>query len=336
MRRAAGNHLRISRLEAVMKISAPRELGSLAAKSFTAWRQDNAPSMGAALAFYTLFSIAPLLLVALAFAGFFFDRSQAQGVLIEQLAQLIGERPAHGIEALLQAASDQTAARRSAVVGIATLFLGATTVFAELLNDLNRIWRCQVPDANGVWLFIRTRVLSFGLVLSIGFLLMVSLVVSALLSAVGDMMLPGSAFVARATEFLSSLGVLTLLFAMIYKFLPSRRIAWREVWVGAGMTSLLFWAGKFAIGYYIATSSVASSFGAAGTVVVIVAWVYYSSLIFFYGAEFTHQYALRLGSAADATGAAAVAANDEHDLVDRAKAIVSGKDPLLAGKELGP
>lgn len=322
-----------------MKILPPREAGGLLARSFTAWKDDGAPSMGAALAFYTLFSLAPLLLVALAVAGFFYDRSQAQHVLIGQLSQLIGERPAAGIESLLQAASDQVAAKKSAVLGILTLVVGATTVFAELRGDLNRIWRCKLEKVNGLWDFIRTRLLSFGLVLSIGFLLLVSLVVSAVLSAVGDVLLPGSHFVARAGEFLTSFAVLTLLFAMIYKLLPSRRIEWRDVWVGAGVTSLLFWAGKFAIGLYIAKSSVASSFGAAGTVVVIIAWVYYSSLIFFFGAEFTREYAVLHGSKSDAKGLEepqetnAVAANDEHHLLDRAKAIVTGKDPILTRKE---
>jgi membrane protein len=320
-----------------MGILAPRSLVGLAIRSFRGWRADNAQSMGAALAFFTLFSLAPLLLVALAVAGFFFDRSQAQGILIDQLAQLTGERAAHGIEALLQAANDQEAARKSAAIGILTLFLGATSVFAELRSDLNRIWRCNPVQAPGAWTFIRTRVLSFGLVLSIGFLLMVSLVVSAVLSAIGDMMLPGSATVARLAEFLTSLGVLTVLFAMIFKFLPSRRIAWRDVWVGAAVTSVLFWAGKFAIGLYIAKSAVASGFGAAGTVVVIVAWVYYSSLIFFLGAEFTREFALLLGSQAPAMDANVSAANDEdHRLIDRARAIVSGSDPILTGKEAGP
>ena len=317
-----------------MKILTPREAGQLAMASFRGWNDDGASSMGAALAFYTLFSLAPLLLVALAVAGFFFDRGQAQHLLIGQLSQLLGERPAQGIETLLQAASDQSAAKTSAVLGFLTLLLGATTVFAELRTDLNRIWRCKAEQVNGVWDFIRTRLLSFGLVISIGFLLLVSLVVSAVLSAVGDLFLPGSALAARVTEFATSLVVLTALFAMIYKFLPSRRVAWNDVWVGAAMTSLLFWIGKFAIGLYIAKTAVGSSFGAAGTVVVIIAWVYYSSLIFFFGAEFTREYAQRHGSrhnaALDAPLAELqVAANDEHHLLDRAKAIVKGKDPIL-------
>jgi membrane protein len=293
-----------------VKILSAREIGGLVMRSFQGWKEDGVTSMGAALAFYTLFSLAPLLLVALAVAGFFFDRGQAQALLIAQLAQLVGDRPAQGIETLLQAASDQVAAKKSAALGLLTLLIAATTVFAELRGDLDRIWRCKAAKVSGVWDFIRTRLLSFGLVVSIGFLLLVSLVVSAALSAVGDMFLPGSALAARVA--------------------PSRRVEWGDVWVGAAVTSLLFWIGKYAIGLYIAKSAVASSFGAAGTVVVIIAWVYYSSLIFFVGAEFTREYALHHGSERNAPPAELrVAANDEHHLLERARDIVKGKDPIL-------
>jgi membrane protein len=313
-----------------VKILSAREIGGLVMRSFRGWKEDGVTSMGAALAFYTLFSLAPLLLVALAVAGFFFDRGQAQALLIAQLAQLVGDRPAQGIETLLQAASDQVAAKKSAALGLLTLLIAATTVFAELRGDLDRIWRCKAAKVSGVWDFIRTRLLSFGLVVSIGFLLLVSLVVSAALSAVGDMFLPGSALAARVAEFATSFVVLTALFAMIYKLLPSRRVEWGDVWVGAAVTSLLFWIGKYAIGLYIAKSAVASSFGAAGTVVVIIAWVYYSSLIFFVGAEFTREYALHHGSERNAPPAELrVAANDEHHLLERARDIVKGKDPIL-------
>jgi len=316
-----------------MNLPSARGAADIFLRSFKGWRDDNASSMGAALAFYTLFSLAPLLLVALSLAGLFFDRSQAQDALIGQLAQLIGERAAHGVETLLQAAGDQMAAKKSAALGFLTLLLGATSVFAELRSDLNRIWRCKLEKVNGAWAFVRTRLLSFGLVFAIGFLLLVSLVVSAVLSALGDLLIPGSSLLARGGEFLTSFIVLTVLFAMIYKLLPSRRIPWNDVWVGAAVKSLLFWVGKYAIGLYIAKSSVASSFGAAGTVVVIIAWVYYSSMIFFFGAEFTREYALSHGSRQDldreAPPVASKAANDEHHLLERAKAIVKGKDPVL-------
>ena len=320
-----------------MKLPTLREMGRLVVRSSRGWKDDGATGMGAALAFYTLFSMAPLLLVALSVAGLFFDRGQAQHLLIEQISQLVGERPAAGIESLLQAASDQAAARKSAAFGLVTMLLGATTVFAELRRDLNIVWRCKLEKVNGVWDYIRTRLLSFGLVAAIGFLLLVSLVLSTVLSAVGDLLIPGSALAARIAEFVTSLVVLTALFAMIYKLLPSRRIAWGDVWVGAAVTSVLFWVGKFAIGLYIAKSAVASSFGAAGTVVVIIAWVYYSSLIFFFGAEFTREQALLYGSMdLDAVAPAIhrTAANDEqHHLLERAKAIVKGKDPILTRKD---
>lgn len=323
-----------------MKLLTPRQTWDLLMRAFRGWKDDNASSMAAALAFYTLFSIAPLLLVALAVAGFFFDRAHAQELLIAQFANLVGEKAAQGIQALLQAASDRVAAKHSAAVGLATLLLGATSVFTELRSDLNRIWRCTLGKASGAWDFIRTRLLSFGLVMSIGFLLLVSLVVSTAISAIGDMVLPGSASVARIGEFATSFLVLTLLFALIYKVLPSRKIAWRDVWVGAAVTSLLFWIGKFAIGLYIARSSMASTFGAAGTVVVIVAWVYYSAFIFFFGAEFTREYALSHGSkqasgTLDEPAPATLhpAANDEHHLIGRARDVVNGRDPILTREQ---
>jgi membrane protein len=247
----------------------------------------------------------------------------------------MGDEGASAVQGLVKSASDPAKGTIATIIGLVTLLFGATTVFAELRTDLNRIWRCKLEKVNGIWDFVRTRLLSFGLVLSIGFLLLVSLVVSAVLSALGDFLMPSSAIAARIAELLSSLAALTLLFAMIYKLLPSRRIEWRDVWVGAAVTSALFYLGKFAIGLYIAKSSVGSAFGAAGTVVVIIAWVYYSSLIFFFGAEFTREYALLHGSKRFGIGleepkvGEVLAANDEHHLIDRAKAIVKGKDPIL-------
>lgn len=260
------------------------------------WADDNAASMGAALAFYTLFSLAPLLLVAIAVAGIFVGRHEAQEALMAQLTQVVGENAAFSIEELLDAAGSRDASLFPAIVGAITLFVGATTVFAELRSDLNRIWRVPTQRAHGAWQFVQTRLLSFGMVLVIGFLLLVSLAASAILSAVGSYMFPDSETVVRVLEFAASMLVVGLLFAMIYKLLPDTRIGWRDVWVGAAVTSLLFWVGKVAIAVYIGKAAMASSFGAAGTLVVVIAWVYYSSLIFLLGAEFTRAYALRHGS----------------------------------------
>jgi membrane protein len=183
---------------------------------------------------------------------------------------------------------------------MATLLIGATTVFAELQTDLDRIWRVDPPQRSGLWNFLHERLLSFGMVLTIGFLLIVSLVVSAVLAALSKywegLLANGMGLLMHAVDFLVSFGLLTLLFAMIYKILPRARIAWRDVWIGAAITSLLFGVGKLLIGLYIGTTGVASSYGAAGTVVVILLWVYYSAQIFLLGAEFTKIYAHRHGS----------------------------------------
>ncbi|MGZ5062562.1 MAG: YihY/virulence factor BrkB family protein [Usitatibacter sp.] len=309
---------------------------SLSKRSAKAWVDDSAPSMGAALAFYTLFSLAPVLLLALSIAGFFMDRNDAQNALVAQLTAMVGAKAALGIEGLLDAAGTRDDGRLPGIIGLVTLAAGATTVFAELRSDLDRIWRVRAPKASGTWDFVRARLLSFGLVVSIGFLLMVSLVASAAVSALGDRWFAGSAALVRGGEFAASFVLITALFATIFKLLPTPRIAWGDVWIGAAVTSLLFWAGKFLIGLYIGKAAVGSTFGAAGTLVVVVVWVYYSAQIFFLGAEFTREYALHHGSKRNESynldrrraSVIAQAANEDH-LVDRAREIVKGKDPVL-------
>lgn len=280
-------------------LHAVRRFRDLAKQSFTAWMDDGAASMGAALAFYTLFSMAPLLLLAIAIAGLFIGNDVARDLLLNQLTQLLGAQGATAIKSVLEAADEKGQTLAAAAVSLATLAIGATTVFAELKRDLDKIWRYEPPKSSG-WLTLFTaRFASFGMILVIGFLLMVSLVVSATVTAFGSIWaagLPGSALLLRALEFLGSFFVITGLFAMIYKILPSVSIRWRDVWVGAGVTSLLFWIGKYLIGLYLGKSAVASPFGAAGTLVVVILWVYYSAQIFFLGAQFTRAYALRLGS----------------------------------------
>lgn len=301
-----------------------------------AWADDAAPSMGAALAFYTLFSLAPVLLLALSIAGFFMDRNDAQNALVAQLTAMIGAKAALGIEGLLDAAGSRDNARLPGFLGLITLVIGATTVFAELRTDLDRIWRVSAPKAGNAWDFLRTRFLSFGLVVSIGFLLMVSLVASVAVSALGDRWFGGSAALVRGGEFAASFLVTTALFAMIFKLLPTPRIAWSDVWIGAAVTSLLFGIGKFLIGLYIGKTAVGSSFGAAGALVVVVVWVYYCAQVFFLGAEFTREYALHHGSKKhenyvfDRRRAppGATAANEDR-MVERALEIVKGKDPVL-------
>jgi len=306
----------------------------LVKQAFGGWVDDSAPSMGAALAFYTLFSLAPVLLLAIAVAGFFMGRDEAQNLLITQLTALLGDKAAMGIESMLDAAGSRDPGKLPAIVGTLTLALGATTVFVELRSDLDRIWRCAKPGSGGIWNFLQTRLLSFGMVVTIGFLLLVSLVVTTAVSAVGDRWLGGGMqFAAHGLDFLASFGVITILFASIYKFLPTAKIAWSDVWIGAAITSLLFWAGKFAIGLYVAKAAVGSTFGAAGTLVVVIVWVYYSAQIFFLGAELTREYAWRHGSRRNEPQAFerrrhGAAANDDH-MLERARDIVAGRDPVV-------
>jgi membrane protein len=277
------------------------QLLTLLRKSAAAWNNDDASSMGAALAFYTLFSIAPLLVIVIAVAGLIVGRDAAQGHILGQLRGLTGDAGAQAVEDLLKSANSPAKSALAAVLGTVLLLLGATTVFIELYGNLNRIWRSpSAPKASGMWHLIRTRILSFGMILGIGFLLLVSLVVSAGLAAAGDWWgarFLGWPLVGQAVNFIMSLATYTLAFAMIYKFLPRVRIAWHDVWIGATVTAALFEIGKFLIGLYVATS-ITSVFGAAGSLVVLLVWLYYSAQVFLLGAEFTRVYAYRRGSRA--------------------------------------
>jgi membrane protein len=307
------------------------DLWDLTRRAFKGWNEDGANSMGAALAFYTLLSMAPLLVLVITLAGLFIGRDEAQQVLMTQVSGLLGDTGAEGVQSVLAAADNKDGGALAAVVSLFTLLLGATTVFAELKTDLDRIWKTKPPRSSGVWKFLRTRLLSFGLVVTIGFLLLVSLVVSAALSYVGTTLFGGAEAVMHVLEFAGSLAVITVLFAAVYKLLPSTRIAWRDVWVGSAVTALLFWIGKFLIGLYLGRSSVASSFGAAGTLVVTIVWVYYSAQIFFLGAEFTREYALSHGTRSLGQDAAnSDYHREDEDMVARARKIVKGKDPVLA------
>jgi len=258
------------------------------------WVADEAASMGAALAFYTLFSMAPLLLLVISIAGLLIGTDTARGLVMEQLNTLVGQQGADAIGAVLSATDNKAKGLFAAAISLVTVVIGATSVFAELRRDLDRIWKFKRPEVRGLWKILWARLWSFGLVLTIGFLLMVSLVLSATVTAFGSYFadyLPGAPFILRGLEFVVSFVVVTGLFGMIYKMLPSVRLEWADVRMGAAVTSLLFWIGKYLIGLYLAKSAVASPFGAAGTLVVVIVWVYYSAQIFFLGAEFTRVYA---------------------------------------------
>ena len=276
-----------------------RSLFQLSRMAFRNWRGDFAPSMGAALAYYTVFSIAPLLVITIAVAGLAFGQDVAQDAVLEQARSLVGENGAKAIESMLASAQKPRQGVIAGVLGIVTLLIGSTTVFAELENNLNRIWKAETPRHSGLWNFARTRLLSFGLILAVGFLLIVSLVVTAAISALGKYWagwLGSMETLLQAVNFLVPLAIITVLFAMIYKFLPNVSIRWRDVWIGALVTSLLFSLGKFGIGLYLGKASVESSYGAAGALVVLLVWVYYSAQIFLLGAEFTKVFAQHEGS----------------------------------------
>jgi len=308
-----------------------RELFSLCRRAMKGWIDDGAATMGASLAFYTLFSLAPLLLVAIGLAGFFVGRDEAQGALLAQVTQLLGEQAALGVEDLLESAARWEEGLMPAIVGGATLLFGATTVFAELRANLDRIWGHEA-HARGVLKLLASRFLSFLLVAGIGLLLLLSLVATTCLTAIGGHVFGSSQAAIYAIDLASSLLVVTGLFAMIYKILPSTRLAWGDVWIGASITSALFWIGKFLIALYIAHAAVGSTFGAAGTLVVVIAWVYYSAQVFFLGAELTREFALRHGSKRNDRRlrrplSEMQAANE--DMVERARQIVRGLDKSL-------
>ena len=303
---------------------------SLARRAFDAWSDDHAPSMGAALSYYTLFSTAPLLLIVIGVAGFFYGDQAARGEIFGQLNDLMGAEGAKAVESVVANASNPQSGLLAMIIGGAALLLGAAGVFGELQDNLDRIWRAPARLHGGrLWQLLRSRFLSFGMILGIAFLLMVSLVLSAALSSLGK------GLGAHLADTVLSFALITLLFAMIYKVIPRLRIRWRDVWIGAAVTAALFVLGKLLIGLYIGNSSVASAFGAAGSLVVLMLWVYYSAQVFLLGAEFTRVYAQEHGSrigvqepANDEQGAfaspAPVAAVQRHSVVRLGTALALG------------
>ena len=270
---------------------------NLLKQAVSSWSADYAPSMGAALSYYTLFSIAPLLLIVISVAGLLFGDDAVRGEVFGQLQGILGSDGAKAVEDMLQSVSKKGEGIVAAATGVVVLLLGATTVFGELQNALDRIWRAPArAQSSGWWNLLRTRLLSFGMVLGIAFLLMVSLVLSAAVSALGKWVGGGAEALVHALEIALSFGLMTVLFALIYKYIPRVHIAWHDVWIGAAVTALLLAVGKFVIGLYLGKSAVASSFGAAGSLVVLMVWVYYAAQIFLLGAEFTWVYAHEYGS----------------------------------------
>jgi membrane protein len=273
---------------------------SLLKQTASEWMEDDAPTLGAALAYYTVFSLAPLMTIAIAIAGLFFGKEAAQGQIFDELRVLLGEEGGKAVEEMVQSARAQpTAGLVATIISVIVLLFGASGVFGQLQASLNTIWGVKPKPGRGVLAMIQDRLLSFGFTLVVGFLLLVSLLLTAGIALVADWvggLMPGSETLAQLLNVVFSLAMITLLFAMIFKFLPDAKIAWRDVWIGAFLTALLFTIGKFALGLYLGKSGVASSYGAAGSLIVLLLWVYYSSQILFFGAEFTQVYANRFGS----------------------------------------
>ena len=278
----------------------PKEVFSLLKTTFFEWLDDQAPMLGAALAYYTVFSLAPLLIIAIGMAGLVFGAEAAQGQIFEQLRGLLGDAGGKAMEELVQSASAEPKTGVVAtVIGFVTLLFGASGVFGQLQASLNIIWGVQPKPGRGILGIIRDRILSFGFILVVGFLLLVSLLLTAAIAFVGKQfgtMVPGMEALIQLFNSMLSLAVITLLFAMMFKILPDANIAWRDVWIGAFITALLFTLGKFALGLYLGRSGGASSYGAAGSLIVLLVWVYYSTQIVFFGAEFAQVYANRFGS----------------------------------------
>jgi membrane protein len=277
----------------------PKELLGVVKETYHDWSEDKASRLAAALAYYTAFSVAPLLLLAITIAGAIFGREAAQGQVFGQLEGMLGAQAAESVQTAVANSQSTSGLSISAIIGLLTLLWSASNVFAQLQEALNTIWEVA-PDPNaGILATIKRRFFSMTMVLGIGFMLLVSLALSAGVAAVSGMfnsVLPGGAFFAQLISFLLSFAVTTALFAAIYKILPDVTVAWGDVWVGAAVTALLFSVGKLLIGLYLGHASIGSTFGAAGSLLVFLVWVYYSAQILFFGAEFTQVYARRYGS----------------------------------------
>ena len=289
-------------LASASKKVAPRNfkrIWELFKETFNQWNEDKASRLAAALAYYTIFSIAPLLIIVIAVAGSVFGEEAARGQIVLQIQGLVGRSGAEVIETAIKNASQPASGTIASLISVAALLFGASGVFAELQDSLNVIWEVVPRPDLGVKGFVRKRFLSFAMVLGIGFLLLVSLVISAILAAINGYfsgLLPGIALIWQIANFVISFSISTLLFAMIYKFLPDVKITWGDVLTGAAITSLLFSIGRFLLGLYLGNGTFGSAYGAAGSLIVILAWVYYAAQILFFGAEFTQVYARKYGS----------------------------------------
>ncbi|HYC93005.1 MAG TPA: YihY/virulence factor BrkB family protein [Thermoanaerobaculia bacterium] len=267
-------------------------------ETFKEFGEDKVPRLGAALAYYTIFSIGPLLLIAVAMAGIFFGEEAAQGKISAELGKVLGPQMAESLEKMVQAAAKPKSGTVATIVGVITLMLGASGVFGQLKDALNTIWNVEPKKAGGIMGFVRERFLSMAMVLGIGFLLLITLVLDAAISAMGGLVeqYVGGEAVAHALQLALSFVIAIVLFACIFRILPDLKIAWHDVWFGAVFTALLFVVGKWGLGVYLGKAAPGSAYGAAGSLVILLIWVYWSAQILFLGAEFTQVYARTFGS----------------------------------------
>lgn len=270
---------------------------SLLRQTVSEWSEDGAPRLGAALAYYSVFSIGPLLLIAIGVASVVFDSAQVEGQVLDQAGRLVGAKGADAVKAMVANASIGNQSLFGTLIGIGLLLFGAIAVVVQLKDALNIIWDVEETLSSGIWSYVRKYVISLGAVLGFGFLLTVSLVTTAVLSSASNIWGPWvPEGMLTLVDFIVNFGVLTLLFAMMFKWLPDTEIAWRDVWIGAALTSLLFILGKFLIAFYVGRQGLESTFGAASSIVLVLIWIYYSAQIVFFGAEFTQVYARQRGS----------------------------------------
>lgn len=277
-------------------------LYQLLVETMKAWFQHRGASKGAALAFYTLFSMTPILMLVIAVAGYFFGKEAAQGQIMAEIGGQIGLNGAQALQALLAASRDAASGMLASFIAAGFLIVGATSVFTELQSSLNEIWESKPAGQSAVSSLIKTRLVSFGLILILALLLLASLVTNAVFGVLENYTIGAWSRLAELFTLLSSLmsyAVIACLFAVIYKMLPAKTLSWSDVWIGAAFTTVLFSLGKYGIGLYLSSSGITSSFGAAGSLIALLLWIYYSAQIFFLGAEFTRQYALRFGSLRD-------------------------------------
>ena len=276
-----------------------RKIGRLFRETFKEWQEDNASRIAAALAYYAVFSISPLLVIAIAIAGTFFGQQTAQDQITEQITALVGEDGVQPVLMALDNISQPEIRGVASLISVGVLVLGASGFFAQLQDALNTVWKVKPQPGQGIWIFVRKRVSSFLMVLAIGLLLILSLILSAVVSTLSKYQadyLPGWAILWENLDFIVSLGLMTFIFGLMFKYVPDAKIAWKDVFVGSVITALLFLFGKFLLGVYLSKGSLGSAYGAAGSLIVLLAWIYYSAQIILFGAEFTQVYTRIYGS----------------------------------------